>query len=316
MCLHGSVLREPGRKAHAFMKSPDLLGAAARRLISPVLLLLTVLWFGSPGCDHPEVGGGGSGGAQDPPAMPATLKMAVLRAQQKAPGHDFLPDAAGILRARAGHAGDAAKVEATARGVRLARTDDGGFELGIETTSVGRRGEPRSKGVRGLRAEGQELVLDREDGVEERFLAGPLGLEHSFVISARPEGRGPLAIEVAFDGLVPEGVADRTDQVVLRDDDDMVRAGYRDLVAADATGRELSARMEVRGAGVTLVIEDAGARTRSGSIRWCGPSKPRSLRPRASRTTISAAPWRSAPARRSSAPRATAPERARRTSSC
>ena len=94
--------------------------------------------------------------------------------------------------------------------------------------------------------------------MEERLLAGPLGVEHSFEVRARPEGTGPLVIDVAFDGLVPVAQG-KTDRVVLRDGAGRVRAGYRDLVAVDADGRELAARMDVRGAGVALVIDDAGA---------------------------------------------------------
>ena len=111
---------------------------------------------------------------------------------------------------RRGHAahrsgpGATAAVVATARGVRLSRDDDGGLELGVETTSVGRDGAARSRAVLGRRAEGQELVLDRDDDVEERYLAGPLGLEQSWVVRERPAGSGPLAIEVAFEGLAPE----------------------------------------------------------------------------------------------------------------
>ena len=105
------------------------------------------------------------------------------------------------------------------------------------------------------RAEGQELVIEREDGVEERLLAGPMGVEHSFEVRQRPEGAGPLVLEVAFEGLVPE--ADGAgDHVLLRDGAGRARAGYRELVAADAEGRELAARMEVRGAVVALVIDD------------------------------------------------------------
>jgi hypothetical protein len=189
-------------------------------------------------------------------AMPATLRMAFLRTQQKAAGYDFQSDAAGTLHGRAGADVATAAVAATARGVRLSRDDDGGLALGVETTSVGRDGAARSRAVLGRRAEGQELVLERDDGVEERYLAGPLGLEQSWVLRERPAGSGPLAIEVAFEGLAPEVAGDR---VLLRDEAGLVRAGYGGLVAADAEGRGLSAHMEAREGGVALVIDDAGA---------------------------------------------------------
>src|SRR6185437_11691068 len=125
---------------------------------------------------------------------------------------------------------------------------------------IRREGARASRGVLDRHAEGQELVLAREDDVEERYLAGPLGVEQSFVVHERPEGRGPLAIEVAFDGLTPGAEGEAVDRVVLRDEAGVVRAGYRDLAAADADGRELPARMEVREGGVALVVEDEGAR--------------------------------------------------------
>src|SRR5208283_1746037 len=119
-------------------------------------------------------------------------------------------------------------------------------------------GARHGRGVVRQRAEGQELVIDREDGVEERLLAGPMGVEHSFEVRQRPEGAGPLVLEVAFEGLVPEARG-AGDHVLLHDGAGCVRAGYRDMVAADAKGRELAARMGVRGAVVALVVDDATA---------------------------------------------------------
>jgi len=184
--------------------------------------------------------------------------MAILRSRQKAVGYDFTPDAEGRLRSRAGADGATAAVLVTAGGVRLSSAE-GGFALGVETTRVGREGSPASRRVTEQHADGQELVIDREDEVEERYLAGPLGLEQSFVVGSAPGGTGPLTLEVAFTGLTPELAEGATDRVLLRDEARRVRAGYRDLVAVDAEGRELGARMDVGEAGVTLVVDDTGA---------------------------------------------------------
>ena len=191
--------------------------------------------------------------------VPATLRMAFVRAQQSAAGFDFASDASGALRSRIGRWDAAADVATTPRGVRVSRAGDGGFELRVETTGVGRDGSPARPGVTGQHAQGQELVLEREDGVQERYLAGPLGLEQSYVLGARPQGVGPLAIEVGFTGLTPQRVDGSADRVLLRDAAGMVMGGYRDLVAVDAEGRELPSHMDVREAGVALVIDDAGA---------------------------------------------------------
>ena len=210
-------------------------------------------------------GGGAVAPAQGPTAqaaMPASLRMAWLRSQQTAAGYDFVRDAGGTLRSKAGRHGATAEIAATARGVRLSSAEaveDGGFELEVGTTSVGRGASPASRGVIAQRAEGQELVLEREDGVEERYLAGPLGVEQSYLVRERPAGHGPLVIAVAFAGLVPELADGAADRVLLVDDEGQVRAGYRDLVVADAEGREIAAQMEVRGGSVALVIDDVGA---------------------------------------------------------
>ena len=188
-------------------------------------------------------------------AAPASLRMGVLRAQEKAPGFDFVADQSGILRS---HVGDGANVVANASGVRLSSA--GAFDFGIATTSVGRTdGTVGSRSVLSRRGDGQELVLTRADAIEERFLAGPLGLEQSYELRDRPAGQGSLVIDVAFDGLVPASVAGATDRVRLEDTAGRVRALYADLTAIDATGRALGSKMEVHGGAVQLVIDDAGA---------------------------------------------------------
>ncbi len=223
----------------------------------------------------PEGGAGGGGGTHasasrraesgEPGSqmnardVPPALKLAALRAEQQAPGYDFVRDATGALASRAG---DAA-VRATDAGVLLTTAEGAaplGFDLDIETLSVGRDGTPSATHVRERHAEGQELVLSRDDGVEERFLAGPHGLEQSYSVAAPPRGDGRVVVDVAFRGLAPRAVEGATDRVELVDEGGTARAGYSDLVAVDATGRALDARMEVRGGGVVaLSIDDDGA---------------------------------------------------------
>ena len=192
-------------------------------------------------------------------AMPASLKMAMARSRQKAPGHDFVPDASGTLRTRAGDVGTGAAVVATGRGVRLSRRPATASSSASRPRASGATARGKARGVVRERAEGQELVIDREDGVEERLLAGPLGVEHSFEVRRAARGAGAARRSRSRSTgscRRPQGKADR---VLLRDGAGRVRAGYRDLVAADAEGRELAARMEVRGAVVALVIDDAAA---------------------------------------------------------
>ncbi len=195
-------------------------------------------------------------------AIPAGLRMAVLREQQAAPGHEFQVGASGALESHIGDLGGGAAVHATENGVRLSSgvaSSTDSLDIGVETLSVGRPGSPGSTHVLGKHADGQELVLTRDGSVEERYLAGPLGLEQSYQLGARPAGRGPLVIEVAFDGLVPALAPGHADQVTLTDAAGRTRGGYRDLAVVDAAARDLEAHMEVRGVDVELVIDDDDA---------------------------------------------------------
>lgn len=189
--------------------------------------------------------------------MPASLKMATLRARQKADGYDFARTAPGTFHSKIGRNNTISRVTSTTQGVRI--THDTHFAVEIETTQVGRE-PPSAHAVKRIRAEGQDLVLTHNDNVEERYQAGPLGLEQSYVVKEKPTGSGPLTIHVAFTGLLPEPMAGRTDRVLLKDPNGNVRGGYRDLAVADANGHDIVARMEVRNTTVALVIDDTGAR--------------------------------------------------------
>src|ERR1700683_519924 len=76
---------------------------------------------------------GGRGQASQTAPAPASLRMAVLRAEQSAPGFDFVADQSGNLRS---HVGDGADVVANGSGVRLSSA--GAFDFGIATGRVGR----------------------------------------------------------------------------------------------------------------------------------------------------------------------------------
>jgi MYXO-CTERM domain-containing protein len=227
--------------------------------------LLSLLWLASCVLDTTTTGVGGAGApAREPSAaIPASLRFSLLRARQAAPGHEFI-EAGGKLRARVGAHGAQADVDvAGGRATVVPAARGAGRAFALQTVHVGRR-RAGSSAPRELppiaieRAAGQEAVIDRA-GVEERYLAGPLGLEQSYGIATRPEGVGPLAVEIAFEGLAPAIAADAADRVELYDAEGAPRAVYRDLAAFDAEGRDLPARMEVAGAVVTLVVDDGGA---------------------------------------------------------
>ncbi len=191
------------------------------------------------------------------PFTPAELRLEAIRARQRAPGHDFVEER-GTLTATVGEGSERARVRLAGDHVAMNTRSHGGL-LGIETLRAGRGRTPDAiASLRASRAEGQEVVLAR-DGIEERYLAGPLGLEQSFRVASPPAGSGDLAIEVRFDGLRPRAVPGTSDLVTLRDQAGRERAVCRDLAAVDGRGRSLPARMQVSGADVRLVVDDRDA---------------------------------------------------------
>ena len=253
---------------------------AEQHFAGRLVVWVALVWLGSCAADSATTVRAGGGG-QEPAAgervasdvAPASLRMAALRAMQQAPGYDFEersgPDRA--LSARMGSHGREARVEVAGDRVTIVpgardsagdATADGVFSL--RTMRVGRANAaraPREGEAPEARAQGQEVVITRDGGIEERYLAGPLGLEQSYRIDQRSEGAGPLVIVVAFEGLVPdmEGHAGEAEVVNLVDHAGDTRAVYRDLFAVDAAGQALPARMVVQDASVMLVVDDDGA---------------------------------------------------------
>jgi hypothetical protein len=219
------------------------------------LSLVLALLLSSCAADSVLVGTGGSGSKPDWPS--AVPRLAALRAMQQAAGHDFVRESDALI-ARIQANREEARVAITGDRIEVTRVDRS-FSLGVRILHVGRRGQARrAPPVTSMRAEGREAVLERE-GVEERYFAGPLGLEQSFRIEARPQGAGPLMIEVAFDGLLPKLAEDAENVVLLRDEAGTTRAVYRDVSAVDAESREIAAHIELTDAAVTLVVDDATA---------------------------------------------------------
>ena len=98
----------------------------------------------------------------------------------------------------------------------------------------------------GTRMAGRRLELLRP-GVVEWYENGDAGLEHGFTLASPPPGHVPgsglamiLGVETA---LVPRLDGARS---VAFEQDGVALAGYRNLMAFDAAGRQLTTRMEVR----------------------------------------------------------------------
>jgi hypothetical protein len=157
------------------------------------------------------------------------------------------------------------------RGCRAANPAQG-FALKFTSTgAVVRSGASRvSLGVSGFgRRDGRMSPIDpvapdvsgnvvRYGGtsLREWFANGPLGLEQGFVVARRPAGVGRLVVSVALAG-VARVRRDGTGVMLGLPGGSVLR--YDDLVALDARGRRLPARLAVANGRVSIVIDDRRA---------------------------------------------------------
>ena len=123
-------------------------------------------------------------------------------------------------------------------------------------------------------------MRQRGAGVSEWYTAGPLGIEQGFTLSRRPAGRsGAVTLSLALAGsparMSGQGVEfmARSGRVALR---------YGGLVASDARGRRLPARLSLSGSRLRLRVADRGARypLRTRPIHPAGVKADRSERKR------------------------------------
>ena len=99
-------------------------------------------------------------------------------------------------------------------------------------------------------------VERRGADVTEWWRSEDAGLRQGWIIDSAPDGDGPLVLRIAVEGARAETLDDTTVRLAPRRGAPM---GYQDLVAWDATGRALPARLEAAGSAIRVVVEDAGA---------------------------------------------------------
>jgi hypothetical protein len=97
----------------------------------------------------------------------------------------------------------------------------------------------------------------RRDGITEWWHNRPNGLEQGFTIDRRPEGSGPVVVEIAVRGASVE--IDEDGKAADFADDAGWTLRYNKLRAWDARGTTLPARMVSTQEGLDLRVDDIGA---------------------------------------------------------
>ncbi|MGO9974329.1 MAG: hypothetical protein ACLP01_16310 [Solirubrobacteraceae bacterium] len=138
--------------------------------------------------------------------------------------------------------------------VRLAAN---GGSLSLAPGGVGRGGQLAAVGRISMSAHANRVVLAGA-GLREWYAAGPLGIEQGFAVPRRPTGaRGPLTVALRLGGSLRAKLDGS--EALLSASSGRVSLRYGGLVATDATGRRLSATLEMRGRLLLLAIDDRAA---------------------------------------------------------
>ena len=131
----------------------------------------------------------------------------------------------------------------------------GGATARLGLSGVGRTGALVRLRPVGPRAQGDRVTYGRTS-VREWYANGPLGVEQGFDVVSRPAGRGAVRLAIAAAaGVRLDG---RRGVLISLGGGGMLR--YRGLAAVDARGRALPAWLAVTTGGLSIMVDDRGAR--------------------------------------------------------
>ncbi len=153
-------------------------------------------------------------------------------------------------------AGNPSQRYATAFADDGARVDasGGAWSVGLKLVAFGAESGTRPVGRPTRSARGRRVEYAR-DGIVEWYENTDKGLEHGFTIPAAPEGDGRIAIALEVDSSLKGRTGDDGSRVDFYSSPGVREVSYCKLVAFDATGRELAARMEAGGARLAIHVD-------------------------------------------------------------
>ena len=204
---------------------------------------------------------------EKPPEGLASSDWSSIRAAYEAGRHAFAPTEGGW---QARNPGQQWITRFDGRGF-LATPQGGDWTWGLELRSygTGEKQTPVGKQPPQVKAEGQRLSYDWDATVREWWINDPRGLEHGYIIAARPSTPAlqnsttpsPLTLTLATRGNLTPKIAADARGVVFNDTAGVAVVNYSGLKVWDADGKTLSSRFETAGEKqVRLVVDDSGAR--------------------------------------------------------
>ena len=145
----------------------------------------------------------------------------------------------------------------TCEGLQLASTTEKGGGLHLVAGSIGRDKKSKVLPVTGNITVGEKIVSFARPGLTEEYSVSVDGVRQDFVLADRPLGNGELRVELALTGAKAEG-SDGGVRLILNDSGRAL--AYNRLRVSDATGRELTAKLEVLSSDrIAVRIDDRSA---------------------------------------------------------
>ena len=199
------------------------------------------------------------------PAPAAPFPFSEIGAKATA---DYKGDAIGIQAtpegARLHTAFQKLSATVTREGLTLDSTSEKAGRLQLTASALGRgdfstlSSQPSTPfPATGTVAVGGKVVTFTRPGLTEEYSVSVDGVRQDFIVTERPAGSGDLRVELALRGACAEAAADGA-RLVL--DDSGRKLAYHRLRVTEASGRELSATLEVLSAGRLAVrVTEAGA---------------------------------------------------------
>jgi hypothetical protein len=133
-----------------------------------------------------------------------------------------------------------------------------GVNVGLAAASVGRGSTRTALGRAVLTGSARNRATFAASGVQEWYSNGPYGLEQGFVVSRRPAGaRGELTLSQVISGNASVRLDVGADAATFSSAHGSLL--YGGLIAIDARGRRLAARLTVHGNQLGIAVDDRDA---------------------------------------------------------
>lgn len=141
------------------------------------------------------------------------------------------------------------------------KPDLGSWTWGLELKSYGWAGAAKEVSrPEGFDSQAQRIQYEWDSRLEEWYINDVRGLEHGFTLRQAPQGAGKvLELNLAVRGGLDLRIANDGRAARFLDDSGAAVVDYAGLVAFDARGKELSARMERTAVGLRFRVDAADA---------------------------------------------------------